>query len=407
MQVGIERLALYSPRLQVDALQLAAARGRDAREIAEQVMIESRSVVPIFEDTVTLAVNAVRMLTAEVDLASIELLIVNTESAVDFGKPVSTWVHRHNGLQPNCRNFEVKHACYGAAAALRLAATWIAAGVRLGKKALVVSADYTRPHLHSGYDFVGGGCAVAMLVSSEPDVFELDLGRAGYWTNEIADIFRPTAKTELGDNQASLCSYLDALEGAYGHFEEVAGPVDFDVEFRKHIYHAPFPGMTFQAHRTLLNNLGILDREAVRASFRGKVAEGLGYARQLGSSYGASNFVCLLGLLATATDLGPGDPVSLFAYGSGCQGEFYCGRIGPRAAECINPPEIARHLEGRLALPLGLYEANERARESSIDCADFDPHLDELDDAYQEQYEGRGLLVLKRVRDYRREYDWS
>ena len=117
---------------------------------------------------------------------------------------------------------------------------------------------------------------------------------------EITDSWRPTARAECGDQLKSLYSYLDALDGAYDHYEEVAGPIDYDAAFKKHIYHAPFPGMALQAHLSLLGRLG-LDKAAATASFREKVEGGLHFAKRLGSIYGASNFVSLLGLLQSAT----------------------------------------------------------------------------------------------------------
>lgn len=406
MPVGIEKINLYTSRFYVDSLELACARGRNPREIAEQVMIESRAVVPSYEDAITLAVNAARPLLSPDDLQNVELLIVGTESALDYGKAASTWVHRYCELPANCRNFEIKHACYGGTAALQMAALWVSSDLRPGKKALVISTDLTRPSLTSGYDFVGGGCAVAMLISKDPQVLELELGKVGYWTHEISDIFRPTSRAETGDNQLSLYSYLDALEGAYGHYEQVAGEVNYETHFKKHIYHAPFPGMTLQAHRTLLGKFGI-GKAAVRASFDEKVSAGLCFARRLGSAYGASNFVCLLGLLHSAEDLQAGEVISLFAYGSGCHGEFYSGVIGPSARDKVRALGLDKHLDDRVRLPIDRYESIEKSREAHTDCSDYEPGYDGLDEAYNDHYRNKGLLVLEQVKNYQRKYQWS
>lgn len=407
IRVGIEKLDLYAGRMMLDAVALGLERGRDRAHLTEQVMVGERSVYPPFEDAVTLAVNAARRLLSPEDLAAIELLVVGSESGVDFGKPISTWVHRFCELSPNCRNFEVKHACYGGTAALKTAAQWVASGVRPGKKALVISTDITRPALETGMDFAAGGCAVAMLVSDTPRVLEIDLDKAGYWTCEIADTFRPTARVETGDNQTSLFSYLDALDGALSHYEELAGPLDYNAAFRRHIYHAPFPGMTLQAHRTLLERSDNYDREGLRASFAERVAPGLAFARRVGTAYGASNFVCLLGLLHSDPDLRPGDRIALFSYGSGCQGEFYGATVGPHALEDTRARAIDRHLDQRLLLTTPQYEANERAREAAIDQADHEPARDLVPGAYERVYQDRGLLVLQRVEQFYRHYAWS
>jgi len=406
---GIEKIGFHTSRLKTDALQIAAARGRDPQEIREQVMVAERSVIPICEDAVTMAVNAARPLLTGDLRNEIDLLIVSTESALDFGKPLSTWVHGHLDLPANCRNFEIKHACYAGTAAFRTAAAWVGSGATGGRKALVISTDFSRPAIDYGFDFVGGGCATALIVSLDPQVLSIDLERSGYWTNHVYDVYRPTARTEIAHNQLSLMSYLDALDGACTHYESINGKIDFDANFRKHIYHAPFPGMTFQAHRTLLRRRGNPDKRAIRASFETKVAEGLYVARRIGACYGASNFVCLLGLLAAKCDSQAvaGDRVSFFSYGSGCQSEFYGSTIGPHARESVRSLDLDEHLESRVPISIEDYERIERLREASFDCPNFVPAEMDPSGIAAEAYRDSGLLVLRRVADYRREYDWA
>ncbi|HEV2147720.1 MAG TPA: hydroxymethylglutaryl-CoA synthase [Longimicrobiaceae bacterium] len=409
MALGIEKIDLYTGQFRADAAEIAAARGTDPEYVREQVMIEERSVVAPWEDSVTLAVNAASRLLTPEEKAEVELLVVGSESGVDFGKPISTWVHRFLELPARCRSFEVKHACYGGNAALRTALWWSASGVRPGKKALVVSTDLTRPdpELTEGFDFIGGGCAVAMLVGDQPRVLEIDPREGGYWTQEIADTFRPTSRAEMGDSQTSLYAYLDALEGAYLHFRDGAEGFDYDAAFRKHVYHAPFPGMTAQAHRTVLQLEGETCLDRARESFRAKVEEGLHFGRRIGTAYGASNFVSLLGLLATAPDLSAGDRVSLFAYGSGCQSEFWAGRIGAEAVEQVRALGLDGRLERRARLDVEAYDAMERERARHIDARTWAPARDEHRDTWRRLYEGEGLLFLVGVRDYYREYGWS
>lgn len=404
MRVGIEKINLYAGKLYLDIAELAQVRGQDPQYIATHMMCDKRSVYPIYEDAVTMAVNAAKRLLASEDVKDIELLVVGTESAVDFGKPLSTWVHRFAELPENCRNFEVKHACYGATGALKMAASWVAAGIRPGKKALVISTDFSRSHLNSQAEYICGGCAVAMLVSASPQILELPLERAGYWTTEISDTFRPTSRAEVGNNEVSLYSYLDALEGAYYHYEQIVGEVDYERDFKKHIYHAPFPAMTFQAHRTMLSTFNAVSKAAAKESFQQRVAESLYFAKRVGSAYGASNFLCLLSLLTKAKDLKGHGKISLFAYGSGCQGEFYEGIIGPNAPELVSSLHLEQHLNERMRLSVAEYEAIELAREAFIDSADYQP---ERDAAYESCYAGEGLLVLKEVDNYLRKYEWS
>ncbi|MBH8561400.1 hydroxymethylglutaryl-CoA synthase family protein [Nostoc sp. CENA67] len=405
MPVGIEKINLYAGRLYLDIAELAKVRGLDEQYIANHLMCTTRSVYPNWEDAVTLAVNAAKRLLTPEDIQDIELVIVSTESAVDRGKPVSTWVRHFCNLSPNCRNFEVKFACYGCTGALKMAASWVASGIRPGKKALVINADSSLSDLHHPAEPIGGGAAVAMLVSDRPEILEIELDKAGYWTTEIYDTFRPTAKTEIINDQISLYSYLDALDGAYEHYEQIVGEIDYDRQFKKHIYHAPFPGMTYQAHRTMLNRFGVTDKKSIQSNFQTKVGESLYFGKRIGTVYGSSTFVSLMGLLHSASDLQPGDPISIFAYGSGCQSEFYSGFIGTTASAKVRSLNLDQHLNERLQLSVAEYEAIESSRQQVIECPTYEPDL--LNGFYDKVYAGQKLLVLKQVENYHRRYEWS
>jgi hydroxymethylglutaryl-CoA synthase len=405
MSVGIERIALYAGRCFASVPEIVAARGGNRNHVRDQLMCHERSVFPPWEDGVTLAVNAARQALRPDEARDVELVVVGTESAVDFGKPIATWVHGWLGLPSTCRTLEVKHACYGATGALKLAAAWVDAAARPGRKALVVAADYSRNFLGRSWEFIGGGAAVAVLVGREPRVLELEPGPIGYFTREISDTFRPTARDEVMNDDTSVFSYLDALEGSLAHYEaQCEQKIHFDCAFARHVYHAPFPGMTRLAHRTLMRRCGVESKAAIEESFQRKVAPGLRFARRLGSVYGASNFVCLLGLLAEDNGIGAGDRLSLFAYGSGCQGEFYGARIGTEARAQARALDVDRQIDARGRLTVDEYEANERACEACAERADFVPAYGE---AYAKWYENQGLLVLDRVDNFHRKYRWS
>jgi hydroxymethylglutaryl-CoA synthase len=409
MTAGIERINVYTPRYVTDAVALGVARGRTEAEVRDRLLLQQRSVMPPFEDAVTLAVNAAKPLLASVDRSDIELVLVGTESAVDFGKPVATWVHRFGDLAPHCRCLEVKHACYGGTGALRMALDWLAAAAPAGKKALVVTCDYTRSGMlmEYGFDFVGGACAVAMIVSREPAFLRIEPARTGYWTQEIADTFRPTSLLEIGDNQKSLYAYLDALDGAYAHFEQRCGPIDFDRCFAGHVYHAPFPAMALQAHRTVLGRVGVTRKSDALEHFHRKVEPGLVFNRRIGGSYGGSTFLGLLGQLHGRPDLDAGDRLSVFAYGSGCQSEFYEVTLGDDARGEAGRAGVERHLDERLAISIEDYEYLERTREAMVDQRHAVADRSRPDGAYASQYAGQGRLVLAGVDDFRRVYEWS
>jgi 3-hydroxy-3-methylglutaryl CoA synthase len=404
--VGIEKIAAWPCTLSLDLATLGQARGAAPDYAWNTVRGRTRSLNPPFEDPVTMAVNAARPMLSTADLNDIELLIVGTESSADQGKPISTFIQRHLGIQQSCRNFECKHACYGGTAALMMAAHWVASGAAPGKKALVLCTDESRMNLGVSWEYVMGAGAVAMLVSDQPDFLELDLGTSGYWTDEVGDTFRPTSRDEAGNTESSLYCYLDGLAGAYGHFRRKHKELDLDRDFAGHVYHMPFSGMAWRAHRAVVRMNG-QQVGAFEPEFLRKVEPGTRYAALLGGTYTASTFFALMSLIDHGEHLRPGDRLSVFSYGSGSCAEFYTARLGPRAREVVAAARLGRLLEQREALSVEEYEAVERERTGGVDQRDWRPRRDGLHSLYERRYAGQGRLVLRGVNGFFRDYGWS
>jgi hydroxymethylglutaryl-CoA synthase len=408
--IGIEKINLYGSSLFLDQRKLAMARDRDPKKVVADFLIDTRSLNPLYEDTITMGANAAAPLLADEDRDCIGLLVVGTESGVDFGKPISTNIHGALGLPPNVRNFETKHACYSGVAALDTAINWLAAGLNRGRKALVISTDSSRMHLHAKEEFVLGGVAAAVLVSDSPKVIEYDLQWRGTWTTDVYDTFRPSARHEMGNNEVSLYSYLDALEGAYNDYvaaRKNGHSLDFDHAFAQNCYHTPFPGMAFQAHRTLCNLTKPRSKAEVQDSFTKKVLPSLRYARRVGSTYGASNFLGICGIAASPAAIRPGERISFFSYGSGAIGEFYSGVLCPQAHETVERMCIDSALDVRREVDVAEYEDIEKRRESCIEKDTFNPDFSVPAGWFETHYLGKKKLVLRQVKDFCRIYQWS
>ena len=406
-QIGIEKINLYGCSLCMSQKDLAIARDRDPEKVVQNYLIDTRSLNPPYEDVVTMSANAARPMLTEEDKEQVGLLIVGTEGSVDFGKPISTNVHSALGLHPNVRNYETKHACYSGVAALDTALNWIAGGLNHGKKALIIATDFSRKHFYKSHEFVLGGVSAAVLVSDTPRVIAYELEKKGVWTTDVYDTFRPSATAEEGNNEISLYSYMDALEGSFQDYVRYSGPTDIDKDFKHMIYHMPFPGMAFQAHRLLCNLAKPRKKAEVRESFNKKTLPSLRYAQRVGSTYGASNFVGLCGLIKSAADLKAGDRIGIFSYGSGAIGEFYSGFILPEAKEEIEKRKIDEAFDARKKVSVKEYEHIEILRDGNIENPDFIPDFSVADNWYEEHYQGQNYLVLKQAKDYCRIYEWS
>lgn len=403
-RVGIEKLNVYGTSMCLDQGDLARARGKDPEQIKNDYLIDTRSLNPTWEDTVTMAANAALAMLSEEDKKDIGMLIVGTEGSVDFGKPISTNVHSALGLGPNVRNYETKFACYSGVAAIDTAVNWVASGLNRGKKALVIASDFSRKHLGLMEEFVMGGCAAAALISDNPKIVEYHPEHKGTWTTDIYDTFRPSAVAEVGNNEVSLFSYMDAVQGAYEDYMRYAGPTDFDKDFAYFVYHTPFPGIAFQAHRTLTRENAPKKKAELKQDFENRVIPALAYSRRVGSTYGTSNLTGLAALVNHAADV-EGKQIALFAYGSGAIGEFYSGTVLPGARAELAKMNIDAKLDQRRKCSVEEYEMLENLRETYIENPNFVPDYSILDGWYKKHYEGSGLLVLKGVKDWYRTYE--
>ncbi len=404
-RVGIEKMNLYGTSMYLDQRDLAIARGLNPETVIDDYLITTRSINPPWEDTVTMGANAALAMLTKEDLDSIGMLIVGTEGSVDFGKPISTNIHKLLGLGPNVRNYETKFACYSGCAALDTAVNWLASGLNHGKKALVIATDFSRKHLGAKHEFVMGGVGACYLVSNTPKIIEFELGKKGTWSTDVYDTFRPTAIDEVGNNEVSLFSYMDAATGAYNNYlENNPDKVDFNTYFDFFVYHTPFPGITFQAHRTLSRDHAPKKKAELQADFDKRVTPALRYAKRVGSCYGASNFAGLASVIASNPDIKEGARIGFFAYGSGSIGEFYSAIVMKDAYKLLSEMKIDQKFDARRKCSVPEYEGVENLRETYIENPNFTPDTTILDGWYQKHYEGSGLVVLKEVKDFYRTY---
>lgn len=403
--VGIDDLNVYGSTLAVDARAIHAARGTPV-ETADKLQLLRRSLPPPWEDPVTMAVNAARPLVDRPD--AFALLIVATESGVDYAKPLSAYVHRHLRLSERAFHLEVKHACFGATAALQLAAAWVAS--HPDQRALVVATDMARRICGHPAEPVEGAGAVALAVSAEPRVLALAPHR-GFASREVYDVRRPTSVLEVSDADLSLAAYLDLLEIAWDGYARAAGPGAL-ARLDHLVFHTPIAGLVRQAYGLLTDPDG--DAPNAAAGFDRQVAPSLRYCRELGNVYSGSLYAALAGLVDGDADGDPdrahplGHTVGLYAYGSGSGACYFAGRLADGARERVARHRIGRHLAERRICPVPTYERIVEAHEQSLTEPAFVPDRalappGHFDDAYA----GRGRLVLDRVTDFHRSYTWS
>jgi polyketide biosynthesis 3-hydroxy-3-methylglutaryl-CoA synthase-like enzyme PksG len=410
MGVGIEAINAYVGRAVVEVRDLFTARELSMSRF-DNLMMRQKSVNLPCEDAVTNAVNAARPLVDALDEAereSIELLIVGTESGLDFGKPLSTYVHHHLGLSRRCRSFEVKHACYGGTAALRSAAGIVGASPAPGARALVVAADAPSAASRGTYwEPSEGAGAVAMLVSRDARVLALDEGASGCYTYEVMDTARPSVDADIVDSDLSLLAYLDCLENSVAAYRDRVPGADLRTTFRYLAFHTPFAGMVKGAHRTLARKQVGLRGSDIDADFDARVAPGLAYPARVGNLFSAALYLSLCSLIENG-DFRQARRIGLFSYGSGCASEFFSGVVPETAPEVLARTSAGAALDERVPLSVAEYDKlvdSGDKRAFGVRNADFDPA--DYEPLYGSAFADRGLLVLDRIADFHREYRWT
>jgi polyketide biosynthesis 3-hydroxy-3-methylglutaryl-CoA synthase-like enzyme PksG len=410
VNVGIEAMNAYGGEAFVNVKAVFDHRRLDMERF-DNLMMERKAVGLPCEDAVTNAVNAAKPLIdalEEEEKKRIELVLTSTETSVDFGKSLSTYVHDYLGLSRRCRLFEVKQACYAGTAAFQMAANFIASDASPGAKALVIATDMARAGVKGTYAEPSQGTgAVALLVSRRPEVLELDFGANGYYGYEIMDTCRPEPEIETGDWDLSLLSYLDCLEGSYKAYEERVEGADFQHTFDYLAFHTPFAGMVKGAHRTMSRKLKRAKPEEIEADYQRRLRPSLKYCMQVGNVYSATVFLALCGVIEGA-DLSAPRRVGVFSYGSGCSSEFYSGVISSKSRESMRRHRLGERLAGRYELTMDEYDnLIDLNRQWMFGIKDKEMDMSSFSRIYASQMERRGHLVLKRIKGYHREYDWS
>lgn len=362
IRIGIEALGVAVPRRYVDIEDLARARGIDPAKYTQGLGAREMAVAEPGEDTVALAATAARRALEGVDRDSLGMLVVGTETGVDHSKAVASFVHGLLELPHAMRVYDAQHACYGGTAGLMAAVEWIAAGS--GRSALVICSDIARYGVATAGEPTQGAGAIAMVVSANPSMLELDVGISGAYSAHVHDFWRPLGQREAQvDGHYSVQCYLDALAGAYRGWKERAIARELvrddglaSERLARICYHVPFCKMARKAHVALRRCDLDGDDTGADASFREQVEPSLGLCARVGNVYTGSLYFALAGLLEDQAASLAGQRIGMFSYGSGCTSEFFSGVVAPRAAERIAAAQVGEVLAARERISVAEYE---------------------------------------------------
>ncbi|MEO0393702.1 MAG: hydroxymethylglutaryl-CoA synthase [Pseudomonadota bacterium] len=343
-KIGIDRLSFYAPQHYLDLATLAQQHGIDPEKFSRGIGQAKIAITTHDEDIVTLAAEAAKPIIEAVGTDGIDTLLFATESGIDQSKSAGIYVHRLLGLPAQCRNVELKQACYSATAGLQMACGYVAR--KPSRKVLVIASDVSRYDLDSPAEATQGSGAVAMLVSANPAILALDEA-AGCHSEDIMDFWRPNyRKTPLVDGKYSTLKYMHFLAHAWADYQADGGRAFGD--FVQFCYHLPFSRMAEKAHR----HLSSVNKLKPDPSL---IEPGMAYAREIGNCYSASLYLSLISMLETLDQDLTDKPVGLFSYGSGAVAEFFSGVVQDGYQEHLFTDHHRRLLAERTSLSYSDY----------------------------------------------------
>ena len=339
MNIGIDTISFSTSRYFLSLKTLADHRNVDYRKYCDGIGQKLMSVFPQNEDIVTIGIDAAEKVISKIaNKDEIDLLILATESSFDLSKSAAIYIHHFLNLNPNCRVFDVKQACYSATAALQMAKSFVAD--HPNSKVLIVASDIVKYSPGTSGEPTQGGAAVAMIVSADPRLLHLE-PYSGVYTTDIADFWRPTTASEAKfDGRLSAHNYLKSLEYAFDEYLHKSKLHSNEIDYV--CFHSPFCKMARKAARQFFPNKNI--------------ENSLIYNALIGNSCSASLYLSLISLLDNSEDDLSGKRIGMYSYGSGSVAEYFSGIITDEYKNVIFSEKNQKNISNRIEISFDEYE---------------------------------------------------
>jgi len=343
VKIGIHDLEVATSHYVLDLDTLAEQHDIDPNKFRIGLGQDKFSMPAPDEDIVTMAAEAAQTLLERHDVSKIRQVYFATESSVDQSKAAGVYLHELLGLPANVRSIELKQACYSGTAALQLAINAIARNPE--EQILVITSDVARYALDSGGEPTQGAGSVAMLISADPNLVEIEPG-SGLHTTDVNDFWRPNdSTTPFVDGQLSLDAYLAATTAAW---DDLAARRELSVDdIHRFLHHQPFTKMARKQLAAMAEHTGCELSDDL-------IEESMSYNRALGNTYTASLYFALTAQLHNNAELA-GKRLGFFSYGSGAVAEFFTGVVQDNYRDHIYPQNVAKQLDNRVELTYDEY----------------------------------------------------
>jgi hydroxymethylglutaryl-CoA synthase len=315
-KVGITSIGYYFPRYYVSLSELLTTRGIDPNKATKGLGVKRMAIPSSNEDSITMGANAVNNL--KCDLKNIGRLVFATECGIDNAKDNASYIHELCNLPPDCEAYDVKAACAAGTYGLWQIIDWIQSGRSNGRSGIVVCSDVAKYKHKSNEEITGGGGALALLVTAEPEIIYFSLETGSYKQN-TRDFWKPLVNDyAIVDGKESINSYLNALSFSFQDYLNNGGLQDFNY----FIFHTPYGKMACKAFNKLSETL-----HNIKDHFKKMTAPSLVAPSLVGNIYNGSLYLALLSLLELEDTKARDKSIGNFSFGSGCSSKFFKGYV--------------------------------------------------------------------------------
>ena len=413
MIYGIEAASFHVPSLYLEIKDLAEKRNIEPAKLEKGLGLHKMAFPDVHEDAATFAAEALLKLIKDYNLNPKEIsrIYVGTESALDAAKPTATYamqmvetvLEKDFGARcfKNCDVVDMTFACVGAVDALQNCLDFCRANP--GKKAVVVASDYAKYELESSGEYTQGGGAVALLLSDNPQLLEIE-NVYGVATESVFDFFKPrrvALKSDLNsstefmpdkieiftdepvfDGHYSNQCYQDRIREAYEHYKDQTGIEKPYKDWRYLIFHLPYAfhgKRVFTELYSLENQLPFGTPEEQKTVAKSedylnfinrKIEPSQRASSEVGNMYTASVFMALLSAMQVSYDNHEdleGQKIGFLAYGSGSKAKVFAGKVGQSWRNVVEKWNIFENLKNRTSINFETYEKLHRKQlESSV-----------------------------------------
>ena len=426
MNLGIEAASFYVPALYLTINDLAEKRAIDPLKLEKGLGLYKMAINDVHEDAATFAAEALLKLIQDYDLNPTEIsrVYLGTESALDAAKPTVTFAIQMvekvlaekfgERCFRNCDVVDLNFACIGAVDALHNCLDYVHANPE--NKAIVIASDYAKYELASAGEYTQGGGAVALLISSNPKLLEIE-NKWGVATESVFDFFKPRrsiAKSDLTSATEQMADYLELftdepvfdghysnqcyqnrIKEAYSHYKTQAKLEKPYKNWRYLIFHLPYAfhgkrvfSEIFSIENSLVFSTSeeqkLVAKSSVYLDFiKEKIEPSQRASSEIGNMYTASIFMALLSAFQVSYDRGEdlsNEKIGFLAYGSGSKAKVFTGKVGRNWNEVVAKWNLFESLKQRIQIDFETYEKL---------------HRKQLYDSINPNYKGFGLVSIE------------